>query len=606
MSDVKPTPPSAVGHPHRAAGSPGTAPSTEVHPVHPVVSVSLDAPAPGRQGSPWRWVVALFTTALMVVGTLGIGVVATTSQFGAGSGPSFLPATAIAYAEARLDLPGDQREDLIAFLGAFPGFADPASFDTKLDEAVQGLLGGEDAPLSWEEDIKPWFGGQVMFGVPELPEMSGGMTGSGEQPVTVSALGVTDRAALDAAIEKLTASMGGAVTTEPYGDTTITVAGDTAFAPTDDLLVFSSDVDAVKTSLDVLAGTIPSLADDPEFAAVLGALPEDRLGAFVLSTGQVAELIVPLLEQQTTGQPGLAALGPQLEQLLAGLPPYISGVITVDPDHLTASILADTPEAAPEAAVRQTDLAAHAPSDSIVYVETRDVGTALNGLVAGLKPMLTQEGDTRALQQIEALLGSPLEDYLSWVGDLALSVSVGLAGPSFGIVASVTDEETAQQRVDSLLTLIRIVSSAAEDPPLAITQDEVDGVTVTTIELTEASGQTEGLPVEPRVSVAVDDGHFYLGLGDFAAEAVTRDPADSLASSERYGQALEAIGAENGGHVYADLASVIALVEAFMPPADRERLESQLGPYLESLDILAAVVTQAEGVSSASMLLFVQ
>jgi hypothetical protein len=67
-----------------------------------------------------RWLVALLTTLAMLLGSLGLAAFA---QTGDATGPEFLPADTFLYAEARLDLPGDQREQLMTFLGHFPGLA---------------------------------------------------------------------------------------------------------------------------------------------------------------------------------------------------------------------------------------------------------------------------------------------------------------------------------------------------------------------------------------------------------------------------------------------------------------------------------------------------
>ena len=63
--------------------------------------------------------------------------VAVFAQTGSHRWPDLLPATAVAYGELRLDLPGDQHDQLAAFMAHFPGFDDPASFDTKLDAAAR-------------------------------------------------------------------------------------------------------------------------------------------------------------------------------------------------------------------------------------------------------------------------------------------------------------------------------------------------------------------------------------------------------------------------------------------------------------------------------------
>ena len=600
MSDVDRTPTTADGPSKQSSAAIGTD------------AYFADRTSATRPRGTLRALVAGLITAIMLVVTLGVAVFA---QGGTTvPGPTFLPATSLAYAEARLDFPGDQRDQLMAFLGHLPGFADPAAFDTKLDETIDQLLGGGEAPISWSEDIKPWFSGQVMFGMPELPELSTTITSKSATAAAASginALGVTDRAALDAALAKLLGSMGDAVTSEEYGGTTVSTVANadgtlTALAPTDDLLLFSNDAALVKGSLDVLSGSEPSLADDPGFQAAIAALPADRVGAFVLDIAQLKDALGPLLEEQLATQPEMAASAPQILALLEFLPPTLTGYIRVDADHLTFRLDAPIADSAPAIAVRSTDLASKMPADTIVYLESRDLGVAIKALVEQLKPLLAQQGNDDALAQIEALLGTGLESYLDWVGDIAIGASVGASGPSVGLAATVSDETVGQKRVDSLVTLIRLISVSRDPSPVEITQEDVNGVTITTITLTDASGMTQRLPVEAKVSVAVGDGHLYIGLGDFVTDALSRDPAESLAASPGYTKALDAVGEENAGILYADVASTLSFATLLTGSDDREMFDSQFKPYADALDFIVASLNQDETSTSASRMLFVK
>ena len=66
------------------------------------------------------------------------------------------------YGELRLDLPGDQRQAVGEFLSKFPGFADQAALEAKLDEVLDQLVkdaskGNRRTPTN----IKPWFDGEL-------------------------------------------------------------------------------------------------------------------------------------------------------------------------------------------------------------------------------------------------------------------------------------------------------------------------------------------------------------------------------------------------------------------------------------------------------------
>src|SRR5258708_554573 len=85
----------------------------------------------------------------------------------------YVPADSVMYGELRLDLPGDQRQQVGQFLSKFPGFADQAALDTKLDEVLDRLVAdGTESKQTFTKDIKPWFGGELAFSMGPLPSAS--------------------------------------------------------------------------------------------------------------------------------------------------------------------------------------------------------------------------------------------------------------------------------------------------------------------------------------------------------------------------------------------------------------------------------------------------
>ena len=97
--------------------------------------------------------------------------------------------------------PGDQRQAAGAFLSKFPGFADQAALDTKLDEALDQLIGkASDGKQSFTKDIKPWFDGEFAFAVGPLPKdaLSGGTSAAAADARALMLLSVKDQAAASA------------------------------------------------------------------------------------------------------------------------------------------------------------------------------------------------------------------------------------------------------------------------------------------------------------------------------------------------------------------------------------------------------------------------
>src|SRR3954463_14201528 len=84
---------------------------------------------------------------------------------------AWTPPDSVAYVEARLDLPGGQRDALASFLRAFPGGDDPNLLGSTLTGALDRLVDkASRSKVSYSADIAPWFGGQVSLSVGPLPD----------------------------------------------------------------------------------------------------------------------------------------------------------------------------------------------------------------------------------------------------------------------------------------------------------------------------------------------------------------------------------------------------------------------------------------------------
>ena len=108
--------------------------------------------------------------ALVVVALSAAGLFALVGTSSNAVVAAWTPADAVVYVEVRGDLPGDQRQNLGRFLAHFPGFADQASLETKLDETLDKLVNkASDGKHDWTKEIKPWFGGQVAVSMSSFP-----------------------------------------------------------------------------------------------------------------------------------------------------------------------------------------------------------------------------------------------------------------------------------------------------------------------------------------------------------------------------------------------------------------------------------------------------
>jgi len=153
----------------------------------PVPTTEVDPPtqaAPRRSGRV-RWIAAGVLIALVVALT-GLATFALTSTKSTSVVLHYVPTDSVAYGELRLDLPGDQRQNVGAFLSKFPGFADQAALDTKLDEVLDRLVGeGSQNKQSYTKDVKPWFGGQLGFAMGPIQLGSGDATAAPDRHALV-------------------------------------------------------------------------------------------------------------------------------------------------------------------------------------------------------------------------------------------------------------------------------------------------------------------------------------------------------------------------------------------------------------------------------------
>jgi hypothetical protein len=562
------------------------------------LSTPVPTPAPPRS-SRWRWIIALLVTLVVAVAAVGIAVFAQTSRSSASIGPTFLPANTVAYADARIDLPGNQRDKVVAFLSHFPGFADQANFDLKLDKTFDTWAGDvSKGQLTYTAQVKPWFSGQVAVGLLQVPAMAG--TEPRTLPRVVVGFGVKDRAKLDSTISTVETMAGSATgatfSEEDYNGTALvtvkTGKGTVFFAVTDTVFLIAADASDLKQSIDFLATPAGSLAKDPVFSKAVTQLPADRLGTMYIGASGFAGLMAqgqsanPLPQCfNTTGLSNSSEVGALVAQadnvslefrVSSGSP----GARLSDPD----------------------DLAARMPADTEVYLAVPGIGKTAHDLIACAKTQMASAIPEAQLQQVEAALGSKLEDYLDFLGDVAVGGSWDGTKVHAGIVGTVADEAKAASRVEKLLTVARLAATAG-GVPITSTDTKVGTITVTTIDFGKVPGLPSGLPVDTSLSVAVGGGHFYLGTGDFAAAAAGRQKADSLAATPRYTSALSATGAASGATFYLDVAGLKGQIESAMANQD---YTTNTKPYLDPLDRLITVSTPTDDGTSVRVALFVK
>lgn len=534
----------------------------------------------------WRWFVASVATLLLVVSGSGLVAFAQNSEAGS-QGPQFAPAGSPFYAEVRLDLPGGQGEALAQFLTAFPGFADAESFPTKRDELIGGLVQMIDAEDAAEvTGLLSSLTGEIGLAITSLTAED--MTA--DEPPMVIGLAITDRATVEAAI----AGAAEDATSETYGDATLYSDGDVTIGVTDGWVLISPEADEVQGAVDTLAGTNPSLASDPEFSAAFSRVPAGHLAALWMDI----QALVPLIEAGMA-QSGTMAFGApmSLDEVLAQLPGDVVAYLVAEPDRLTLEANVATSGAMSELSVGDSELADSFPADTQLYVETRQLGTTLAGV---LTMALAGAGEESAAQlaPFEDMLGAPLPEFLDFIGDAAIGAGITPQSLWLGIAAETSDPAVATERVQRLLTLIQLFATSPE-AGISVDTQTVGTTEVTVITLPVDSAQM-GLPFDigQTVSVAVNDGELLIGTGDFVTNAISGDASASLGASAGF---VDALGDDttNSGVIYANVGSLLAQLDPMLSMLVPEWTE--IAPYATAIDRFIALGTADDEVISTRM-----
>ncbi len=575
-----PAHPALPPYPPTQAVNETSSPALAPAPVQPVTVVRGKRPSV-------RWAVALVIVAL-VVATASAAFIALAGAGAPSTVASWAPAETAIYGEARFDLPGDQRDKLAEFLSAFPGFADQAALEPKLDELYDRIVRGASSRADYSTQIEPWFGGQLAFAAPAPPAI----TPAGGKPSGHVALIATVKDATKAQAWLTGLAKGStAGTTATYGGVTLTVGGSSgsqyAYGIDGPILV-AGDIDTVHAVIDTKGST--GLASTKDYLAALAAFQGDHLAFFFADTGRLVSSLGPALG----GGSSSCGLGSA-----AGLT-WSATAIRAESDHLLADAAMPAPAGTASAKDRLSTLAPRLPATTIAVAEKHDLGATVKAFVAKIQ---ADPACASAMKDVNAALDriGGLDSLLSWVGDSAVVVTKDGSTFSGGIVVALPDAAAADTAAGKLASLknLATLSGAAK-----VATEDHGGATITTITLGDLSSllpssdaQAAGAlkSIDASLSYTIHDGLVIVGVGGdaFVKAVLDTKAGSSLADQSGYKTALDRAGAENTASAYLDVQSVLAAVEAAMPAAERAKFDTGTKPYLEPLQAIA--VSQQSG-----------
>jgi len=559
-------------------------------------AASVLPPDPASRGARRRWAIA--------VGVVAVVVVASAFAFSLFTGRAanavvlgYVPEDSIMYGEVRMDLPGDQRANLGAFLSKFPGFADQSTLETKVDEVLDRLIGdASGGTQTFSQDVKPWYGGQLAFSLGALPDPEIVTT----DPMAMDdarflvLVSVKDEGAARSWFDAAIAETGSATSSENYGGANLTLIdadGEPhgAYALLGGKVAVLGDVASVRAAVDTNGSS--GFATKPEPLAALEGTTGDHVGFAYVALRPLLEFSSQLSESEGAPLPGDAIMGL--------VPDWMAFALRVEGDALRMEVFAPTTEGAPGPTENRTStVAEHVPSSAVLVGIGHDYGRTLLDTLNKYRSDPTLKPAIDMVDQAAGVLGGP-EAAVGWIGDLAITVTHGDSAPEGGLVIVPTDSAAAGRFFTSLRTLVSLGGAAMG---VTIRDESYAGTTITVVDLGDVgdlAGQA-GLPpgtLEPGVlptgrielAYAVTDQVVVIGSGPgFVKHVLDTTQATSIASNERYKALAGRIG-QGTGSTFVDLTAIRESIEALMVGTDAVDLadyEENIKPFLAPFDAL--------------------
>jgi len=560
-----------------------------------------------------RWLVALLGVVIVVAGSALIVSLAggrPTTSVGLG----YMPASTVSYTEIRLDLPGDQRPKLAAFLSAFPGFADQSQVEPKITDVLDRIVrAATDGKQTWSANIQPWFGGQIAIGQ-SLP--AGGTSLSGAvTPMLASrqnAVGVatiTDRGKAGAWLTSIEGSQPFVKSTyngaDVYALSDQPTAGRSVIAVTDKVML-AGDETAVKAAVDS-NGNGP-LGQDADMKAALATIDRDYVGLTVMRTRSY-------FDQLLKAFPGSAAsvlASSQIDDtVLAMVPAWQAAAVRFEDDALVASSTNPSWALGYAASNRAGALVGHVPASTLVYYDTHDVGPVLTALVAKFRALPETKPFFDQMDQALALVGG-FDAAVGWWGDTAFVMSKNGDGTlGGGLVIQPRDAAAAERLLGTLRTFLTI---AGANSGLVARDEDHNGTKITVVDFSAMPGmKASDIPpgYKAEFAWASNKDVTVLGYGrDFVVSVLDAGPSSSLAADSRFKGLLGRVGAENISAGFVDVRAIRELLETLVKPqvpaADWTRYETDIKPYLDPLDAIVQATRKDGGTDRLSSVITVR
>jgi hypothetical protein len=471
-------------------------------------------------------------------------------------------------------------------------------FDVILEEALG---------LSFTEDVMPWVGGAIGFGMTGI-EMD--MWEGGEEVEILLAFEVQDNGAADRFLEKfknrLAEESGEDFSQEAYQGVTIHML-DTpheyervAFCRSNDIILFSQDDSPLKDAIDAQNGE--SLGNTQDFREVVGSLPPDRLFTTFINGERYFNMFSETfswmygsdlldLYDESMGMMSDIAMGLSVADV--GI--RMDTAYKIAPEALSDEILESF-------AKGYSRTANNLPENTLLHFYSYHLDLVWENMIDAISVMEGADFE-ESMEMIELTLGFDIGDdlFAKLDGEWAFAMMPSSGGVlseflelpiGFSILAETSDPH-------GLLEVSEAFSTSAELQGLGEVEKNQD-VHGTFYDLIDMFSGTA------IFTYGVGDDLFFIGSSKDVLDDVFRD-RPSLAESERYQQVWQAFPKDIAPMVYVDIQGFIANIRETMSPDEREYFDDDYGNLLTPFTFFAAgTMPPRNNLLRATMILFIE
>ena len=507
-----------------------------------------------------------------------------------------------------IDLGKLQSEDLDPIVWAFSEELkrDEVSAVDRIHEEFDVIL-EEALGLSFTEDVMPWVGGAIGFGMTGI-EMD--MWAGVEEAEILLAFEVRDNGAADRFLEKLkdrlTEESGEDFSQETYQGVSIHIL-DTpheyeriVFCRSNDIILFSQDESSLKSAIDAQNGE--SLGDTLGFREVIGSLPPDRLFTTFIN----GERYFNMFSETFSWMYGSDLLD-LYDESMGMMSDIAMGLSVAD-----VGIRMDTAYKINPAAISDEILEGFAKGDSrtanilpdntLLHFYSYHLDLIWENMIDAISVMEDADFE-ESMEMLELTLGFDIGDdlFAKLDGEWAFAMMPSTAGVlteflelpiGFSILAETSDPH-------GLLEVSETFSTNAELQGLGeveIIQEE-RGTYYDLIDM--FSGKA-------IFTYGVGDGLFFIGSSKDVLDDILND-RPSLAESERYQQVWQSFPKDIAPMVYVDIQGFIATIRETMSPDEREYFDDDFGNLLKPFTFFAAgTMPPRNDLIRATMILFIE